>query len=51
MSMVMEVLVGLLLAGGVGATILSFFVVRSSRKKHEADPIANHDVDNPQRDI
>jgi hypothetical protein len=50
-AMVLEVLIGLLLVAGVGATILSFFVVRSSKARAKADPVANHDVDNPQRDI
>ena len=49
--MVLEVLIGLLLVGGVAATILSFFVVRVSRAKAKTDPVANHDTDNPQRDI
>jgi type II secretory pathway pseudopilin PulG len=49
--MVLEVLIGLLLVAGVGATILSFFVVRSSKARAKAEPVANHDVDNPQRDI
>ena len=50
-AMVLEVLIGLLLVAGVGATLLSFFVVKSNRSKAEAEPLANHDVDNPQRDI
>jgi uncharacterized membrane protein len=49
--MVLEVLIGLLLVGGIGATILSFFVVRSTKGKTARNPIANHDTDNPQRDI
>ena len=51
LAMVLEVLIGLLLVGGVAATILSFFVVRVSRAKAKTDPVANHDTDNPQRDI
>lgn len=49
--MVLEVLIGLLLVAGVGATLLSFFVVKTNRSKAEAEPMANHDLDNPQRDI
>ena len=49
--MVLEVLIGLLLVGGVAATILSFFVVRVGKAKSKTDPVANHDSDNPQRDI
>ena len=49
--MVLEVLIVLLLIGAVGATILSFFVVRSNRADENSADASKHDVDNPQRDI
>lgn len=49
--MVLEVLIVLLLIGAIGATILSFFVVRSNKAAEKTAAAANHDVDNPQRDI
>ena len=49
--MVLEVLIVLLLIGAVGATILSFFVVRSNRADDNSATASKNDVDNPQRDI
>ena len=50
-AMVLEVLIVLLLIGAVGATTLSFFVVRSNRADEKSATASKHDVDNPQRDI
>jgi type II secretory pathway pseudopilin PulG len=49
--MVLEVLIVLLLVGAVGATLLSFFVVRSNKAAEKSAAESSHDVDNPQRDI
>lgn len=48
--MLLEVLLGLLLIGATGATLLTFFI-RGDRKKSATQVETTIDTDNPQRDI
>lgn len=48
--MVLEILLVLLLIGGLVATVLSLFIRGDRAKSNRSEPAAL-DVDNPQRDI